>query len=102
MKPSYNTSLSDIDLTQRDKAICINCHDDLSILKEYQKIVLERIQKSKSNPERMLDWDEASKSLKSLQNPSMRYCSSSSSIYCFSVRSSFVLSDNLKLHFKIS
>lgn len=70
MKSSYNTGLSDIDLTQGEKANCINCQDDLAIPKEYQKIVLDRIQKSKSNPERMLDWNEASKSLKSIQNPS--------------------------------
>ena len=29
----------------------------------HQKIVLNRIKKSKANPNRMLDWDEASKTL---------------------------------------
>jgi hypothetical protein len=31
---------------------------------EHQKLVLDRIQKSKANPSSMLDWDEASKTLK--------------------------------------
>ncbi|MWB93163.1 hypothetical protein GON26_02225 [Flavobacterium sp. GA093] len=34
--------------------------DDIEIPIEHQKIVLERIQKSKNSPERMLDWDEVS------------------------------------------
>ena len=34
--------------------------DDIEIPVEHQKIVLERIQKSKISPERMLDWDEVS------------------------------------------
>ena len=33
------------------------------ISKEHQKLVLERIEKSKENPERLLDWDEVSKNL---------------------------------------
>ncbi len=32
---------------------------------EHQELVLGRIEKAKQNPERMLDWDEASKTLKS-------------------------------------
>lgn len=32
---------------------------------EHQKLVLDRIEKSKSNPERMHDWDDALKKLKS-------------------------------------
>lgn len=31
---------------------------------EHQNIVLDRIQKSKENPERLLDWEEAAKTLK--------------------------------------
>lgn len=31
---------------------------------EHQKLVQNRIKKSKANPSRMLDWDEASKALK--------------------------------------
>lgn len=30
---------------------------------EQQQIVLERMEKSKTNPERLLDWDEVSKDL---------------------------------------
>lgn len=30
---------------------------------EHQKLVLERIEKSKENPERLLDWDEVCESL---------------------------------------
>ena len=36
----------------------------MEIPKEHQKLVLERKQKSKQNPERMLNWEEASKTLK--------------------------------------
>lgn len=35
--------------------------DDMEIPIEHQKIVLDRISKSKTNPERLLDWDEVSK-----------------------------------------
>jgi hypothetical protein len=38
-------------------------NDDTDIPSEHQKIVLDRIQKSKENPDRMLDWYEASKKL---------------------------------------
>lgn len=34
--------------------------DDIEIPVEHQKIVLSRIEKSKTSPERMLDWDEVS------------------------------------------
>ncbi|WP_316633721.1 hypothetical protein [uncultured Flavobacterium sp.] len=37
--------------------------DDIEIPTEHQKIVLTRIKKSKTLPERMLDWDEASEKL---------------------------------------
>lgn len=30
---------------------------------EHQKIVLDRMAKAKTNPERLLDWDEVSKNL---------------------------------------
>lgn len=38
-------------------------NDNIDIPVEHQKIVLDRIKKSKSNPNRMLDWDEVSKTL---------------------------------------
>jgi len=37
--------------------------DDMEIPVEHQKLVLERVEKSKANPERLLDWDEVSKKL---------------------------------------
>ncbi|MDR6968953.1 hypothetical protein J2X31_002979 [Flavobacterium arsenatis] len=37
--------------------------DDMEVPIEHQKIVMERIEKSKLNPERLLDWDEVSKKL---------------------------------------
>jgi hypothetical protein len=37
--------------------------EDVEIPIEHQKIVLNRIAKSKNNPERLLDWDEVSKNL---------------------------------------
>ncbi|SHF95915.1 hypothetical protein SAMN05444372_101336 [Flavobacterium micromati] len=37
--------------------------DDMIIPVEHQRIVLDRIAKSKTNPERLLDWDEVSKTL---------------------------------------
>ncbi|MES2543486.1 MAG: addiction module protein [Bacteroidota bacterium] len=37
--------------------------DQMEIPKEQQKLVLDRIKKSNANPERMLDWDDASKKL---------------------------------------
>ena len=36
---------------------------DMAIPIEHQKIVLERMAKAKTNPERLLDWDEVSKTL---------------------------------------
>lgn len=35
--------------------------DDMEIPIKHQKIVMDRISKSKTNPERLLDWDEVSK-----------------------------------------
>jgi hypothetical protein len=37
--------------------------DDTDIPMEHQQLVNDRIQKSKANPNRMLDWDEVSKKL---------------------------------------
>jgi hypothetical protein len=37
--------------------------DDMEIPVEHQKLVLERVEKSKANPDRLLDWDEVSKKL---------------------------------------
>ncbi len=39
-------------------------NENIEIPIEHQKLVLDRIQKSKADPGRMLDWDEASKTLK--------------------------------------
>ena len=41
----------------------VNINDTIEIPVEHQQIVLERMQKSKTNPERLLDWDEVSKDL---------------------------------------
>jgi len=38
--------------------------ENMMIPKEHQTLVLDRIKKAKRNPSRMLDWDEASKTLK--------------------------------------
>ena len=38
-------------------------NDDATIPVEHQKIVLDRIEKAKTNPRRLLDWDEVSKTL---------------------------------------
>ncbi len=38
-------------------------NEDVEIPIEHQKIVLDRISKSETNPERLLDWDEVSKTL---------------------------------------
>jgi hypothetical protein len=38
--------------------------ENTAIPEEHQKLVLERIQKAKQNPDRMLEWDVASKKLK--------------------------------------
>jgi hypothetical protein len=38
-------------------------NEDVEIPIEHQKIVLDRIAKAKTNPERLLDWDKASNSL---------------------------------------
>ncbi|TAF72074.1 MAG: hypothetical protein EAZ58_02810 [Flavobacterium sp.] len=39
-------------------------NEDVEIPIEHQKIVLDRIAKAKTNPERLLDWDKVSKSFK--------------------------------------
>ncbi len=38
--------------------------ENMDIPIEHQRLVLDRIEKVKQNPERMLDWTEASKKLK--------------------------------------
>nr|WP_315221105.1 addiction module protein [uncultured Flavobacterium sp.] len=38
-------------------------NDNIEIPIEHQEIVLNRIAKAKTNPERLLDWDEVSKKL---------------------------------------
>lgn len=38
-------------------------NDAMEIPVEHQKMVLDRIQESKANPNTMLDWDDASKTL---------------------------------------
>ncbi len=38
--------------------------DSMEIPVDHQKLVLQRIQKAKQSPKRMLDWDKAAKSLK--------------------------------------
>ncbi|MBT1704829.1 addiction module protein [Chryseosolibacter indicus] len=38
--------------------------ENMDIPQEHQKLVLDRVQKSKQNPDSMLDWDKASKKLK--------------------------------------
>lgn len=40
-------------------------NESTDIPMEHQKLVLDRIKRSKNNPSRMLDWDIVSKSLKS-------------------------------------
>lgn len=37
--------------------------EDIDIPIEHQKLVLDRMEKAKLNPERLLDWDEVSKTL---------------------------------------
>lgn len=39
-------------------------NENIDIPLEHQELVLDRMQKSKADPARMLDWDEASKTLK--------------------------------------
>lgn len=38
-------------------------NEDIEIPVEHQQIVLERMAKAKTNPERLLDWDEVSKTI---------------------------------------
>jgi hypothetical protein len=40
-------------------------NENIEIPVEHQRLVLQRIEKSKFDPKRMLDWDKASKTLKS-------------------------------------
>ena len=40
-------------------------NEGMDIPIEHQKLVLDRIKKSKEKPSKILDWDEASKTLKS-------------------------------------
>lgn len=47
--------------TEKAKINELMWSDDMNIPKEHQDIVLNRMKKSKNNPERMLDWDEVSK-----------------------------------------
>ncbi|CAM2778884.1 hypothetical protein SAMN05444143_10447 [Flavobacterium succinicans] len=39
-------------------------NEDVEIPIEHQKIVLDRIAKAKTNPERLLDWDKVAKGFK--------------------------------------
>ena len=39
-------------------------NETIDIPLEHQELVLDRMRKSKANPARMIDWDEASKTLK--------------------------------------
>jgi hypothetical protein len=39
--------------------------ENLEVPEAHQKLVLERFDKVRKNPERLLDWDEAKKTLKS-------------------------------------
>lgn len=38
-------------------------NEEVEIPAEHQRIVLDRMAKAKANPERLLDWDEVSKTL---------------------------------------
>lgn len=38
--------------------------EDMDIPQEHQKLVRDRIKSARQNPDRMLDWDDASKKLK--------------------------------------
>ena len=48
---------------EKQKLNDVMCDESMDIPIEHQKLVLDRIKKSKKNPERMLDWDKASKRL---------------------------------------
>jgi hypothetical protein len=50
--------------SERLKLSDVIWNEGMDIPLEHQKLVLNRIQKAKEDPSRMLDWDEASKSLK--------------------------------------
>ena len=38
--------------------------DDFEVPEAHQKLVMDRFEKSRKDPERLLDWDEAQKTLK--------------------------------------
>jgi len=54
-------------LSPREKLLLndVLWNESMEIPAEHQALVLGRIQKAKQNPNRLVDWDEASKSLKS-------------------------------------
>jgi len=54
-------------LSPREKLLLndVLWNESMEIPAEHQVLVLGRIQKAKQNPNRLVDWDEASKSLKS-------------------------------------
>lgn len=64
MNPSFNTNISNSNLLQNDKSECISCQDDSAIPIKHLNIILDRIQKCEENPERLLDWEAAEKTLK--------------------------------------
>lgn len=50
--------------TEKLKLSDLMWREGMDIPIEHQQLVLERIEKAKNNPERMIDWDDASKTLK--------------------------------------
>ena len=40
------------------------CNDEKEIPEEHQRLVMQRFEKVRSNPDRLLDWDKAKKTLK--------------------------------------
>ena len=54
-------------LSPREKLILndVLWNESMQIPEEHQMLVLGRIKKAKQNPNRLLDWDEAAKTLKS-------------------------------------
>jgi len=51
-----------IELIENMDFVCII--DDYDIPEVHQKLVMERFEKARKNPERLLDWDEVKRSLK--------------------------------------
>jgi hypothetical protein len=49
--------------TRKNIIITEKLNEVIDIPVEHQRIVLERMEKSKINPERLLDWDKVSKNL---------------------------------------